>query len=142
MDKLDKLDEALVTIITKVTSGVEQAGAFILEETPLIIQQLITWNLILSAFMSIIALGIMVSSVFTIRYLFKPKYSEGDNNRHWTRDRQGREELSESAAFCTVFCIIGTIGGFISLIWHVKQVLFILVAPKVWLLEYCATLVK
>ena len=109
------LNDALVGIITDVTATKD----FIVSEAPEVIEQLLTWNMCIS--LAFFVVWLLVISVFVF-YLVR-----GIRN-HW--DGDGIMALM----FGSVLSLLGVVG---STSW-----LQILIAPKLYLLEYAASLVK
>lgn len=124
------LETVLVSIIDKVTSGVDKAIEFGSTQLPDIVQQLIMLHTVLHAFW---VLGL-------ITYLFilhKAVIKVNKANRHsvWHQNE---------VTGCGVIVVggISLIPALISLFVNVIGLLKILIAPKIWLIEYAADLVK
>jgi hypothetical protein len=141
------LEQALVHIIEKAVHGIDTATAFIQAELPDVVQQLLVWHAVDSFIW--FALGVSLPALFWITYLVKggrgnvketDKYGTTYYEETLTHGRSG--EVSEFGVF---FCalgggcshVIGTLLALDNLTW-----LKILLAPKLYLLEYAARLIK
>ena len=137
----ENLEAAVAKLINKSLEGMGQASEFIVSETPEVIQQLMTWYMVKSALLC--AIGVIL--FFLTIHIFK-KYSgvgEKCNNepsKHkWTLTNDDYGDLSIHAIFSavTLLMLIFTFISMINIEW-----LQIIIAPKVWLIEYAADLVK
>ena len=83
-------EEALAAILTKAVSGVEQATTFILAEAPLVVQQLIMWNLTFYIVMAFVFsfIGLKIFSIS--KRILDPT---GKTKDHWSRYNE--EQMSE-----------------------------------------------
>lgn len=133
----DNANKALAMLIDKVSSGVDQATSFLAAQIPDVIHQLLVYNLVISALLwgfflfAAIALPIVWWKIKTWAF------SEKNRNR--------RGDMTDGAGVAMVLSSIGgalleavVIGNFFS---HFDW-LEIWLAPKIWLIEYAANLVK
>ena len=129
----DNLQQAVTLLINKAIAGVESGAIFLEGQLPDYIVQLLMWhgwyNFILFLGGIIIMLFTIINGVKFINYLKKP-----ENEQHLSGDAE---------SFWVGFTIIGTIiSTFVCIILINFEWLQIWVAPKVWLVEYAANLVK
>ena len=122
---LAKADE----ILLKALNGVEKGGEFVIDQAPEVIEQLLVWNFTYSlfSFLSLVLGSLIIASVggFFIRKVYL--YDKGG----------GDYFLTASSAVVTVLLFLLTfLAAFSSLTW-----LKILIAPKLYLIEYAAKLV-
>lgn len=121
------LEGALVDIIQQVSGGVKQGVSFLQQEIPDVVKQLLMWKLVahlLSASLSFIAL-------IPLTWLFKITWDMSEKNN----------DAVPFAPYCIfggIACLV-FIGGMVDNTFTVLQ---IYIAPKVWLIEYAASLVK
>ena len=137
----ENLEAAVAKLINKSLEGMGQASEFIVSETPEVIQQLMTWYMVKSALLC--AIGVIL--FFLTIHIFK-KYSgvgekcNNETSKHkWTLTNDDYGDLSIHAIFSavTLLMLILTFISMINIEW-----LQIIIAPKVWLIEYAADLVK
>lgn len=121
MELQQKAEQLLGQLIEKAT----QAGDFVVEQTPLLIQELLTYNLYLSLVQFIGALILMyvLYRVHKFAYLYFEDKDIGDH--------------PEVMLVMLSWFLFAPICVWINLTW-----LKILVAPRLYLLEYAASLVK
>jgi len=129
----DDLQKALAEILNKTTQGVEAGVGFLQRELPDVVQQLLIWHGIRSAFYFLIAVvvsGALAKIAFTLwdagkAYTTKNLWDEGKGWRFF------------GAAVSGVFALLTGFIAINTLAW-----LQILLAPKLYLIEYAASLVK
>jgi hypothetical protein len=121
---MNKLEEVLVKYIEKAAGSIEKGVEFALEQAPEIIEQLLRWEMVSSGLKMLSALvmfGILIKfNIWQFRY--------------WSK----QDDISDEAVaniFQLPFIIIAC--TLFNLTW-----LKIWIAPKVWLIEYAASLVK
>jgi hypothetical protein len=141
----EELQNALATILNKTIEATGQATAFLESEIPEVIQQLLAWKLTMNAIIFLVAVGIYFAAAKTLRYTKSIKPEDGGKgNLFWSISPYG---LDRGAASLSEFsCIFGVIGmgalvvvalaGMDGLLTSVQ----ILIAPKVYLIEYAASL--
>lgn len=147
------LQDSLVAIIQQVQSGVSAGVSFLSQEIPDVIRQLLLWKLIESASMA----GILLISFLTGLILFIKgvnyivqfvKYDTIYYNNTGDVEAQARLSRDEVQPRAIIYGILGTVGvilcvaTFVNSIPHIMTAIQIYVAPKVWLIEYAASLVK
>ncbi|EFR8087461.1 hypothetical protein H0088_004104 [Salmonella enterica] len=128
----DQLQKVLADIITRVTSGADAAIQFGKEQIPEVLKQLLIWNFTFSFLIWFSATAIIVGYVIWMLTKF----------RWWFKNQ--RSTTSEQDAAVTVVTVIWGIITFIMMFvfWCNLDWLKIWVAPKLYLLEYAASLIK
>lgn len=130
--------QALSEILLSTIGTVKEAKDFVLAELPDVVQQLLMWKMVESIFYSVLSLSLVVISVFYWRWVIKSR------NADWTRELRNKNEPSDSYMAAVI------VGGIVTALVVAPIVLInfnfdwvqILVAPKIYLIEYVAELVK
>lgn len=141
------LEQALVQIIEKAVQGVDAAAAFIQAELPDVVQQLLAWHAVESFIwfaLGLVAIGLYWFVVVVYGGRGKEVTKEGDYAPRYeeTLTHGPRGEVEERGVFFYI------VGGGVSHSWGLVFALNnltwlkILLAPKLYLLEYAAQLVK
>jgi len=123
------LNQALIDIITGVTTNVGTAKDFILAQLPDVIQQLIMFNLVYRSFL--VSLGIILLLMSVVGLITILRWKNFDSN----------DDVAQKVMLLIVTIISGFIG-LLSFLFNVKELLMLYFAPKVWLIEYAVHLVK
>lgn len=128
----DQLQKVLADIITRVTSGADAAIQFGKEQIPEVLKQLLIWNFTFSFLIWFSATAIIVGYIIWMLTKF----------RWWFKNQ--RTTTSEQDAAVTALTVMWGIITFIMIFvfWCNLDWLKIWVAPKLYLLEYAASLIK
>ena len=121
-DKVSNVNDAVVLIINKAVSGIDTATAFLSQQIPDVIQQLLIWNAVKSALLCLLGVLFIVAYFKAARRFIK----ENDND-------------SDCVMASVGVGIIPTTSGLLLIICNFDW-LQIMLAPKVWLIEYAAKL--
>lgn len=124
VDSFQKTDEVLSEIVKKALSVAEKTGDFAIEQAPLLLQEFYNWH-ITKNILSVVMWLIFIIVVFLILRRTK-KYKE-------------EKSLDFSDAeyfFPVVFSYVGLIFFIVFLFISIYDLVFILVAPKLYLIEY------
>ncbi len=129
----DELQEALLAIITGTINAASAAKAFLMSELPDVIHQLLLWKAVASGLrcglflVLAIATGVAAWVLLkkAVNYVPKSRYDDGAH-------------LCIPGVICAVVCpVVFFVGVCTNFTW-----LQILIAPKIYLIEYAASLVK
>ena len=125
-----QLQQALTDLINKTLNGAEQAGNFLLGEIPEVVQQLLVWHGVKSFLVFVFGVAMLCAAIYA-------------NYRQYLWLRSRWDDIVESE-FCPFLLInllqllwVPFFGVTIQFNW-----LQIWLAPKVWLLEYAASILK
>jgi len=130
----EQLQLELTKIITNINSGVTTLWDFLGDQTPDIVSQLLMWYCTLSALWCIISVCLFILAI--IAFIKLRRWAKGFV-KQYKDDHNGYNGDSETAYVVPFVVII--VLGFLSLLSFSIEWLQILIAPKVWLLEYITT---
>lgn len=121
------LDTAMQDLITKTVAAAETAGDFVVQEAPIVVEQLLAWNFAFSLIWFIGGATMFMITVIYTALFWRKKWHQGD------------DELMGGLgiALPVVSTAIATFLVCCNLTW-----LKIAIAPKLYLLEYAADLIK
>ena len=152
----EKLQVALAELINKANQGVDGAVSFMSAELPDVIHQLLVWNIASSCALAVIDLIIVACSIMVMKNWKIMSRSElqaaYDAGEAWTRYggaaggitsiKYDRLMSGEARLLRAVVCSIIVLAGSFTFINNALDVVKIIIAPKVWLIEYAASLAK
>ena len=130
----EQLQEALASLIGTATSGIEKGTEFLVAELPDVVYQLLLWYGVSSAVSSV--LGIIMVICATL--LIKRVLTSDKENSIFYDEYKG---LSDVGFTTVTISGISIIAGAV-LTGKVMGALQIWIAPKIWLIEYVASLAK
>ena len=119
-DNFKKTDEFLSEVVKKALLVAEKTGNFVIEQSPLILQEFYNWNIAkfsLGIFLCLV--GFILSVIWFVKF-----------NKH--------EDLMDEFG-CLIGLIFSSVIGLFSIIYlciNIYNLVFILVAPKLYLIEY------
>lgn len=125
------MNETVNQILTKLIESVTSVQNFVLEQAPDVIQQLLAWNFYSGLIWGTI--GILTSLVLVC--VFFKKYLPWTDTLNYVDKTPG---LIFGAFIFGLFLTISALVGICSL----TEALKIYIAPKLWLIEYAAQLIK
>lgn len=126
---MDKTDEQLAEILKKGLEAAEKTGSFIIEQAPDIIQQLILWKTVQYS-------ASVVIGVFVLYMLWK-KYS---SDKKKTDYYDSEDYFLENPFRVIIYAVVAAIGiGLTSDVYNLIQIIF---APKIFLIEYASKLLN
>jgi hypothetical protein len=136
----EELQKALGALLNKANDGIDAASGLLTAELPDVIHQLLMWHGVYSFIMCLfgVVAALLIPKLISVM-LRKP---EGKSNLFWDCNGEFSREIPPAliVVFGGLFAIIFEcvfIFDFINLQW-----LQIYIAPKVWLIEYAASLTK
>lgn len=130
----ESLQQALAGILNKTMAGVEAGVSFLSAELPDVIQQLLVWKLAESCMLLTLGFAFLLTAIKLIRKGFKNLDEE--QKKDWHSEKPSR------------YVVPFAIGGFSSTIAFILvmsnagSALQIWLAPKIYLIEYAASLAK
>ena len=132
----DELDSKLVEILDKTIGALGDTKDFMVQELPDVVSQLLMWYGIYNFIMFIVGATLLIFMIWTFKFLIPTKDKGGRYVETWVYDHNG--DFETSVLFYGVHLItLIAITNTMNLTW-----LKILIAPKIWLIEYVATLAK
>lgn len=141
----EQLQNQLVEILQSVSTSVGDAKEFIITELPDVVQQVLSWYTVLSIIENIIGITLFVLMVYIIRnMLVKPKSMSTANivqRLSFMKENYVENGIAYSPGVLlwasTVIVMFAASMSKLNIVF-----LKILIAPKLWLIEYAATLGK
>jgi hypothetical protein len=142
----EQLSTVLVGAVSKTVEAVETAAGFLAAQAPDVIEQLLMWHLVNSLLLCVT--GVVV--LYMLQRILRSCTGKGaavdpDDTYHYgykqtlTHDSKGNQ-CPRTIATVIVSAVVFMIG--INLITGSMDWLQILVAEKIWLMEYAADMVK
>lgn len=146
----EQLQSAVTKILERAISGIDSSVEFMQAELPDVIEQLLVWYAVKGALLSLIGFILITLSLVIVVKSFKSKPEMTDNFKPsilWVRGSYSwnRNEVVArgEACFLIGLCsLVMFIIGILMFCTNLMEPIQILVAPKIWLMEYAANMVK
>ncbi len=136
----EQLQEAVASLMDKSIVAMEAGAGFLSEEIPEVINQLLLWHMVSSLFQSILAILILISIGFILKHQIKYWFEDIEVEKHSRTIKIKRfDEGYGLLALLNLFLLIPVIHAIVIVNFTWLQ---IWIAPKIFLIEYAAKLVK
>ena len=140
----EQLQAQFIQIIQSVSESAASAKNFVLAELPDVAQQVINWYLFKSVFENIIALIWIIFAIYLLTKLFQVPVNKSKANKfqlfcyEFTSDGETQELMP------TVFIPVGAIiiCVLLSISYFNMDCFKIIIAPKLWLIEYTTNILR
>ena len=144
VDNFQKTDEVLSEVVKKALIVAEKTGEFAIEQAPLLLQEFYQWHICKAIFMALLWFGIffLIQRLSNLLSFSDEKMIPEENRKSYFKKRDGRFYYSlyrngESDAYTFSIGIkIASYFTFIGVAVFLYDLVFILVAPKLYLIEY------
>ena len=142
----EQMQQALTKVIEKANSGVDASIDFLSDQLPDVVHQLLTWGLLSSIVSCFVCVVIAISCVFAIKKTLKSiesaKKSKKTNWAYFVYSHSDDGTLETGSVLAFIFSATAIGVSTMIFIANTFESLKILFAPKIWLIEYAATLAK
>ena len=150
----EQLQQALTAILNKTMQGVDTGVSFLSNQLPDVISQLLLWKMAQAGIGFSIILLVVVISSFSARWATKvfAKYNVGSSlymrnhgNEEEKRGEIMRDEAGQLipwAVISVTVCAFSWLALFVGGIPMLMSMIQIWLAPKIYLIEYAASLAK
>lgn len=138
----EQANKILVELLQKASNGIDAAVSFSQAQIPDVVHQLLIWSFVHSALFQVTGLLLLIAATKLPSFARTAR----NNGERWTsfdgRPNDGHFISSVYYDICTVFVpIFGSIMGVLIIAFNFEW-LKIWLAPKLFLIEYAASLVK
>jgi len=140
----EQLQQALVKVITQATDSIEAGVSFLTGQIPDVISQLLQWKLLSASLTVALSLAVIVITFLFVKVMMK-KPEPGEENFFWDyygAPGSGRHDMTFPSFLISIIgpCVI--LIATAVLISNLYGILQIVVAPKIYLIEYASHLMK
>lgn len=133
----DKAQKIMVDLLQKASDGIDSAVSFSQAQIPDVVNQLLIWNFVSSILLQLLGVAMVAGSLFSLSHAMRCRR----RGHEWTRLIPGSSITSIAYDICFPSLIASSVIGVIIAIFNFDW-LKIWLAPKLYLIEYAASLVK
>lgn len=128
------MKEQLKELVKEALEIAEKTGEFVIEQAPLLLQEFYMWEISKSIFFILLSVLIFLLGRYT-PHLYLEKYDDERNYYDYSKffSRGGDDGVIAMAFTCFVLSLIFSIVLFI---YYSYNLIFISIAPKLYLIEY------
>ena len=128
------MNEETENLVNKALAGILENAAkaqdFVLSEAPEIVNQLLMWKTVCAAMWVAIAVCLLIAAAFFIRLFIKAK------------DEEDYDKAEIKLVAGSVGGIFSLLSGIFCFIGNLSDLLQLILAPKIYLIEYAANLMN
>lgn len=135
----EQLQQALASLIEKTMQGVDSAVGILSSEMPDVVYQLLLWYGVYNFILFLYALIVIFGSTFIFIKFSGQGKRKNDGSYHMTLTHNSYGQIQAHTMVSLSICAFILVSGLssINLQW-----LQIWITPKIWLIEYAASLAK
>lgn len=139
--KTDLLLQAVVSMINSSITSLDKGVSWLSIQLPEVVQQYLAWKLSYNLIYGLLFLGVTLLFLVVVPLYLKNKYKK--DLKEYTEDKPNcwRPDPDPFLALGTISVIVGGTMVFFTLS-YMLEVLQIIIAPKVYLIEWAANLVR
>lgn len=130
----EKLQEALAKFVEKTINLLEKGGNMAATEIPDVIQQFLMWVSVEASIFAALGAIFFFIGVKSLRTVIS-NYQDTDS-KYFKKASYGTADFTGVGVFTNILGGAGTIVGGIMLVVNLHKLLFVIVAPKVYLIKY------
>ena len=130
--EVKSLDESLEFVVAKAIEIAETTGEFVIEQAPLLLQEFYAWHIALSLLDMAVGVIILLAGFFIPR-MWNEEKEEYSSQKKFLGAYYDDEGPIQFAIFTTILSVI---FGFVFIVCGAYNLVFITVAPKLYLIEY------
>jgi hypothetical protein len=140
----EELQQAIVKVIESMTGVAQSAYSFGAEQMPEVIEQLIVFNTVKSGSLFALSAFVLWMLIYTTyrQIKNKPQPEEYARDGIWWDVRTETVRIGVAWIFWVICGGIAGITAFLTAVYYGLDMVKLIIAPKVWLIEYAAGLVK
>lgn len=128
-DNFKKTDEVLSEVVKKALVVAEKTGNFVIEQAPMLLQEFYAWHIWSDIFFILLGISFIICGI-RLPYLWLSK-----EESNW--DYKYFKKYGDDGVIIAWFSYgIGLLIGIIMLIVNIYDLVYILVAPKLYLIDY------
>ena len=135
VDNFQKTDQVLSKIVEKALIVAEKTGNFVIEQTPLLLQEFYNWHITESILGILLGICILLLGRY-IPYLWLNKERTNCENAQFFKRFNSNTSSYDKLNFSWILFILLLIISISIIISNLYNLLYLLIAPKLYLIEY------
>ena len=136
VNNFQKTDEVLSEVVKKALIVAEKTGDFVIEQAPLLLQEFYNWHIASSIFGITLGLFIFLIGRYSPYLWITNKEDQGKNSSKFFKRYTSNSYYDDSITPAYIIFVITTIGSIVILSINLYNLIYILIAPKLYLIDY------
>lgn len=139
----EQLESAVVKILERAISGIDSSVEFMQAELPDVIEQLLSWYMVKGIMTVAEGVFFVIPLIVLIRLYSKQDIKGAQSDSFWVDySSYSENKMGAGVAVSGIFLVIFAAMGVCHAFDGIREIFKIWIAPKIWLMEYAASLVK
>jgi hypothetical protein len=139
----EQLQNAVATILERAITGIDSSVDFMQAELPEVIEQLLMWYAVKGVILIFIGLLLIIPFIIVMKKIESKDIHSATCDSFWvTHYRHCENSLGAGAMVLSILTGVVSLFGFIMVLVNIMEPIQIWIAPKIWLMEYAASIVK
>jgi hypothetical protein len=134
-DNFKKTDEVLSEVVKKSLVVAEKTGNFVIEQAPMLLHEFYAWHIWSDIFWIVFGLLIFLCGRY-IPYCWLTSESQGKYSVKFFKKYGSQDGISRDPSASWIIFSITTFSSIIVMIINIYDLAYILVAPKLYLIDY------
>lgn len=131
----EELQLKLVESFEKVSDWVDSSEDFVVEQAPLVVSEIISWGFWSNLSISLLSFMVLIICLCVLKFFVIKNFHKLDE-----KDTSGAQAM---VIFISgIFSIVGILGSTCEMIHHSYDTIFILVAPRLYVIEQISNYIK
>lgn len=135
VDNFQKTDEVLAEVVKKALVVAEKTENFVIEQAPMLLQEFYAWQIWSDIFWIVFGLLIFLCGRY-IPYCWLTSESQGEYSIKFFKKYGSQDEISRDLSASWIIFSVTTFSSIIVMIINIYDLVYILVAPKLYLIDY------
>lgn len=137
----EQLQSALIEILNRTVEGIDSGVAFMMSELPDVIEQLLMWHMLKGVILTALGFILIIPLFLFLRLLSKQDIKGAKEDSFWVCHYHSySNSLGGGATAVLISLSLVSLCGLAISFLNFMTPIQILVAPKIWLIEYAAKL--
>ena len=135
VNNFQKTDEVLSEVVKKALIVAEKTGDFVIEQAPLLLQEFYQWHIWSDVFRIVLGIIIFLCGRY-IPYFWLTDESQGRYSVQFFKKWGSQDGISKNPSASWIIFSITTLISIIIIIINIYDLIYISVAPKLYLIDY------
>lgn len=136
VDNFQKTDEVLSEVVKKALTVAEKTGDFVIEQAPLLLQEFYNWHITVSILGILLGICIFLLGRYIPNIWINNDESQGRYSSKYFNKYTADSYYDNGIIPAYIFFILCCITSIIIISINLYNLLFLLIAPKLYLIEY------
>lgn len=136
VDNFQKTDEVLAEVVKKALTVAEKTGDFVIEQAPLLLQEFYNWHITVSILGILLGICIFLLGRYIPNIWIINNESQGNYSSKYFSKYTKNDSWENGITPAWIIFFTGLLTSIVIISINLYNLLFLLIAPKLYLIEY------